>query len=265
MFNIIKRVTGSTTSEESTPSSTSWEPRFAPTGKIDFKAAGLPQYQSCYAIILDNLFTRAELVRFLSTAESSVNGEWDVARVNATSEISFVDTDYRRGDRIILDSEELSEEIFARIREGLREVEEIEREEWSREGRRVVKKRMVRMNERLRFLRYPPGGFFRKHIDGPYITPDNSLRTYFTVQLYLPSDASGSEESFKSVEGGSTRFLVKNNGYVDVEPIPGRVLVFQHERLLHTGEEVISGTKCAVRCDILYENVEEETPAPVTE
>lgn len=30
----------------------------------------------------------------------------------------------------------------------------------------------------------------------------------------------------------------------------------QHEKLLHTGEEVISGVKCAVRCDILYERLD---------
>lgn len=67
---------------------------------------------------------------------------------------------------------------------------------------------------------------------------ENGQQTFYTVQLYLPSDSSGSDESFKPAQGGSTRFLDYEGGYADVEAIPGRVLIFQHDDLLHTGEEV---------------------------
>lgn len=51
--------------------------------------------------MLDDLFTREELSRFLATAEAS--SEWDVARVNATANLAYIDTNYRNGERIILD------------------------------------------------------------------------------------------------------------------------------------------------------------------
>ncbi|KAJ7857339.1 hypothetical protein B0H14DRAFT_2751727 [Mycena olivaceomarginata] len=80
---------------------------------------------------------------------------------------------------------------------------------------------MVRLNERLRFLRYPKGGFFRGHCDGIYV--DRCFG------------------SFVRAQGGSTRFLQLGTKYADVEAVPGRVLVFQHADLFHTGEEVIDG------------------------
>ncbi|KAM0750663.1 hypothetical protein T439DRAFT_380542 [Meredithblackwellia eburnea MCA 4105] len=246
--------------------------RNIPPGKVDFASVGLGEYTGCFAIVLDNLFSKQELSRFLRTAEQS--SEWDIAKVNAGPDLAFVDTSYRNGQRIILDDFDLSREIFERIRPHLAEVEFVEENVYVRRestapgarGRHVLvkevrKKKMVRMNERLRFLRYPEGGFFARHTDGCYITPDGKQRTYMTVQLYLPSSSDESDESFKVPLGGSTRFHSggnKRGAFCDVEPIPGRVLVFQHDKLIHTGEEVLGGIKCTMRSDILYENVEEE-------
>jgi hypothetical protein len=108
-------------------------------------------------MILDSLFTPAELTSFLAAAESS--SPWEPARVNATADQSYLMTDYRNGDRIILDDVELSAKIFERIRPHLKELEETK---WGG----GMSWKMVGMNERLRFLRYPVGGFFRPHCDG---------------------------------------------------------------------------------------------------
>lgn len=40
---------------------------------------------------------------------------------------------------------------------------------------------------------------------------------------------------------------------LDVDPKAGRVLVFQHRRLLHSGDTVAAGTKYTMRSDLLYE------------
>jgi hypothetical protein len=37
-----------------------------------------------------------------------------------------------------------------------------------------------------------------------------------------------------------------------VDPKVGRVLIFQHAYLLHSGEKVTSGTKITMRTDIMY-------------
>jgi len=39
---------------------------------------------------------------------------------------------------------------------------------------------------------------------------------------------------------------------IDVVPKVGRVLLFQHRNLLHSGDDVISGTKLTLRTDVMY-------------
>ncbi|KAF8189792.1 hypothetical protein K438DRAFT_1832104 [Mycena galopus ATCC 62051] len=247
-------------STKSDSSEAQLEPHYVSSGHIDFKKAGLDEYMGCYAVVLDSLFSETELSGFLAEAEAS--GPWEVAQVNA-GEYAYTDTSYRNGERIIFDSFELSEKIFEKLRPHLESIEEIEQPTYiNGVGKAVQKWRMVRLNERLRFLRYPKGGFFRGHCDGTYIERETQQRTFYTLQFYLPSDASGSKESFVPAQGGSTRFLRRGSPkhHADVEAIPGRVLVFQHADLYHTGEEVTGGVKCTVRSDILYERVGEPVP-----
>ncbi|KAJ7207264.1 hypothetical protein GGX14DRAFT_636851 [Mycena pura] len=238
--------------------STDRGPRPVPAGLIDFTAAGLPEYEGCYAIVLDSLLSKPELSSILEEAERQ---PWQVAQVNAGTR-AFTNTSYRNGQRIIYDSFELSRKIFEKVRPHLSAIEEIEEPVWiPGVGDAVQKWRMVRMNERLRFLRYPKGGFFRAHVDGCYENEANGQRTFYTLQLYLPSDTSGSAESFVPATGGTTRFWGDTGReYADVEALPGRVLVFQHDTLEHTGEEVVDGVKCAMRSDILYEMVGDPIP-----
>ncbi|KAJ7151231.1 hypothetical protein C8R46DRAFT_1043384 [Mycena filopes] len=229
------------------------EPHYVPSGRIDFAAAGLPEYKACYAIVLDSLFPKPQQTTILAEAEAS--SPWDVAKVNITASHAITNTSYRRGQRIIYDSFELSEQIFKKVRPHLKEIEEIEEVVFV-DGQRMKQKwRMVRLNERLRFLRYAVGDYFRKHCDGEYVDEETGRRTFYTLQFYLPSDASGSHKSFFPAKGGTTRFIGRKGGHADVQANPGRILVFQHASLMHTGEEVTEGVKCAVRSDILYEKV----------
>ena len=85
-----------------------------------------------------------------------------------------------------------------------------------------------------------------------YETPDKKERSYFTLHLYLNDKESDSEG--KALKGGATRFHGYNmQELVDVEPKIGRVLIFQHRDLLHSGDEVVQGTKLTMRTDIMYE------------
>lgn len=139
--------------------------RPVPAGLIDFPAAGLPEYDGCFAIVLDDLFPRSTLSFILGQAQTL---PWDVAKINSGTE-AYTLPSYRNGQRIIYDSFELSTQIFEKIRPHLHAIEEIEEPTYISGGRPAVQKwRMVRMNERLRFLRYPKGGFFRMHCDGEY-------------------------------------------------------------------------------------------------
>jgi hypothetical protein len=141
-------------------------PATVPAGLVDFSAVGLPEYSKCYATVVDSLFSEAELSAILAEAETA--SPWVIAQINAGTEVYTIPS-FRHGERIIYDSHALSERVFLKFRPYLKDIEEIEEPVYVHgRGVAVQKWRMVRMNERLRFLRYPKGGFFRAHVDGEY-------------------------------------------------------------------------------------------------
>ena len=47
---------------------------------------------------------------------------------------------------------------------------------------------------------------------------------------------------------------------LDVNPKVGRVLIFQHRSLLHSGDVVKAGTKLTMRTDLMYSIVKQDQP-----
>jgi len=73
-----------------------------------------------------------------------------------------------------------------------------------------------------------------------------------TLHLYLSETASPAPGE-KPLKGGATAFHSYNmRKQFNVEPKIGRVLVFQHRFLLHSGDDVLEGTKLTMRTDIMY-------------
>jgi hypothetical protein len=62
------------------------------------------------------------------------------------------------------------------------------------------------------------------------------------------------DESGKELlKGGATTFHSYDmKRRMDVVPKAGRVLLFQHRFLLHSGDDVVKGTKLTMRTDIMY-------------
>lgn len=94
------------------------------------------------------------------------------------------------------------------------------------------------------------------HCDGSYVTPSGDEISYYTLHLYLnePAPAAPGEKT----GGGATRFHSlswDDKRYLDVQPKVGRVLIFQHRNLLHSGDDVIRGTKYTLRTDLMYMKV----------
>ncbi|KAK3392084.1 hypothetical protein B0T20DRAFT_362531 [Sordaria brevicollis] len=142
----------------------------------------------------------------------------------------------------------------------------VAREKMKRDGR-TGKWEFVNVNQRLRFLRYSPGQFFRPHCDSPYraldpINPDRLNETLFTIHLYLNDCKSEAPPELKEqteLEGGATAMLSGDEKRkYDVECKVGRVLIFQHRRVLHAGADVLRGVKYSVRTDVMYREVLEE-------
>ncbi len=89
------------------------------------------------------------------------------------------------------------------------------------------------------------------HCDGSYVTPDRSEISFFTMHLYLNDSKAESPES--DLTGGATTFHSWNmeTSFV-VNPKTGRVLIFQHLGLLHSGDDVLTGTKLTMRTDFMF-------------
>ncbi|TGJ81492.1 hypothetical protein E0Z10_g7278 [Xylaria hypoxylon] len=231
---------------------------------IDFKTSALPEYEGCYAVVLDNVLSPSECTQLLQLAESSVMDEdkndgspWRPALVNVGDGLEVEVPHYRKSDRIIWDNQEIVDRLWTRMAA----VPEIQEKLSTLPGISVdtvvqsVKHEFYRVNKRLRFLKYTAGQFFKPHCDGAYgeRAPEGYMvQTYMTVHLYL-NDSRQVVGPSADLVGGATSFLSRDNSRkLDVDPKAGRVLIFQHSRLRHCGDDVKAGTKYTVRTDIMY-------------
>ena len=123
-------------------------------------------------------------------------------------------------------------------------------------GKRKETFQMTRLNERMRFLRYVEGNYFRPHQDGSYVTPNRAERSLYTLHLYLnEADPNAPEGELK---GGATTFhSYDETRQYDVVPKVGRILIFQHRNLYHSGADVTGGVKLTMRTDLMYKTVKE--------
>ncbi|KAK7485701.1 hypothetical protein BaRGS_00023002 [Batillaria attramentaria] len=109
------------------------------------------------------------------------------------------------------------------------------------------------LNERLRFLRYDAGQFFKPHMDAQYVA-ESGKQSYITLLIYLNEGFEGGHTIFlpqhetKSKEG---RHIVHHLPAPQVVPVTGSALIFQHD-LLNEESVVTSGRKYAVRTDVMY-------------
>ncbi|GAP83015.1 putative oxidoreductase domain-containing protein [Rosellinia necatrix] len=231
---------------------------------IDFKSSVLPEYEGCYAVVLDHVLSPTECAQLIKLAEDSVVEEdreegspWRPALVNVGGGYEVEIPHYRKSDRIIWDNQDIVDRLWARmghlpeIKDKLMTLPGVAADTSAQDH----KYEFYRVNKRLRFLKYTPGQFFKPHCDGPYgePTPDGQMvQTYMTVHLYL-NDSQQVVGPDADLLGGATSFLSRDDTRkLDVDPKAGRVLIFQHARLRHSGDDVKAGTKYTVRTDIMY-------------
>jgi len=184
-----------------------------------------------FAIILDNVFTKEECDSLIKLSEETPEN-YEIAKISYDDE-QIIDTSYRNNQRWLNFDKKLAETFFEKIKSYI----PIEFE-----GNPVSC-----LNERLSFLKYSAGEYFRAHEDGYYIRPDNSEMSYITVQIYL--------NDVKEEYGGATAFIkdTYNRIYQDYSVIPkvGRVLLFEHN-IEHEGSILKNGLKYCIRTDVMY-------------
>ncbi|KFZ24999.1 hypothetical protein V502_00525 [Pseudogymnoascus sp. VKM F-4520 (FW-2644)] len=266
------------------------DPSSITVSKIDFANTELPEYKGHYAVVLDNVLSPQECEELIHLVEQSAgahgddetveNNGWKPAMVNAGFNKEFLALDYRNSDRIIWDSEVIVQRLWGRIveAEGMKEhLSVLEGENYlSVMGERAVLRgdRWVVSrkgpNERMRFLKYGAGQFFRPHCDGMYESPDGKQRSFYTLHLYLNDSAQalGIKEpkpefqrkkdkaglADEMLRGGATTFhSYDERRRLDVDPKAGRVLIFQQKKMFHSGDDVTAGIKYTMRSDLMYE------------
>jgi hypothetical protein len=172
--------------------------------------------------------------------------------------------DTRKCGRIIWDDRDMVAKLWARIADSVPDIHQLQN--WADvtgigPAKRQEIWKVTRLNERMRFLKYVGGEYFKgmytdshqsahadqvAHNDGCYQTPDGTERSYFTLHLYL-------NDAADQLKGGATTFYdYRMEQKIDVVPKSGRVLIFQHRNLLHSGDDVVSGVKYTMRTDVMY-------------
>lgn len=132
---------------------------------INFKKTDLPGYDGLWAIILDGVMSADECKALVAAAESTTGGEWERAMVNIGNGKQRRIDDVRSCGRIIWDSPEIVAKIWTRIESAVPELKRLEN--WPKvtgigPAKRNEVWKMTRLNERMRFLKYVGGEYFRR-------------------------------------------------------------------------------------------------------
>ena len=227
---------------------------------IDFGQTPLREYADMYAVIIDNALTKTECEQLVRAAEARTDGKWEQAMINIGNYQQALMTEHRDCGRIIWDDHDIVEKIWERVKNWVPEIHVVnERPRITGMGplKRKETLQMTRLNERMRFLKYLEGNYFRPHQDGSYVTPNGAERSLYTLHLYLnEADPDAPEGELK---GGATTFhSYDEKRQYDVVPKVGRILIFQHRHLYHSGADVTGGVKLTLRTDLMYKTAKKE-------
>jgi predicted 2-oxoglutarate/Fe(II)-dependent dioxygenase YbiX len=129
--------------------------------------------------------------------------------------------DIRNNTRAMVDAPKRAQQIWSRIAADVSSI--------------FQDRRVVGLNERLRFYRYDPGQKFAPHTDGCF-RRENGEESLLTLMIYLSGGARGGETRFEDAS---------------ITPEAGLALLFDHY-LLHEGAPVIEGRKYVLRSDVMY-------------
>ncbi|KAJ5734251.1 Prolyl 4-hydroxylase alpha subunit [Penicillium malachiteum] len=207
-------------------------PQNASAQQIDFTKTKPPimSYKDKFAAVIENFMSESECTELLRLAEESSTPSnphspiWERAMINAGGGRQVMSVDTRKSGRIILDSPELAERITDRLMPFLRDfnidtVHNMPTVTGLGPARRGETYQLPRINERLRFLRYEGGDYFRPHWDASYATPDGKERSLFTIHLYLNGDGEQDmEELLPEIERADKKnaFFVRDDGEVNL-------------------------------------------------
>ena len=190
------------------------------------------------ALVVDGTCTDSECRHYISIAESC---GFDPATLEPHAATARVDAKVRRSGRCVVENMDVALLLWQRLA-PLVPLEH------------VAGWRPVGVHERLRFLKYSEGDFFKPHYDRPMVRDADASagfpraqKSFLSCILYLNTPEAG----------GETRFLHPRDETdpVVVHPRAGAALLFDQDTLRHEGCELVRGIKYALRTDVMYEEV----------
>ncbi|CAG8066030.1 unnamed protein product [Penicillium olsonii] len=206
--------------------------------KLDFEQTTppIPAFKNHFAAVVEDLLTESECKELLRLGEDSTRTElpdstlsppkWERATINAGNNRQIMSVDSRKSGRVIFDSAEVAARLFDRILPFLRECDiEVIKNRPLVTGLGPAKRgeelRVSRLNERLRFLRYEGGDYFRPHWDGCYVTPDGNEKSLFTIHLYLNGEGEQDMDELRPhIERAEKQnWLFQKNGEIDLSEV----------------------------------------------
>ena len=132
---------------------------------IDFKKSGiLTGYDNLWAVVLDGVLSEEECDTLIAAAESTTNGRWERALVNIGGGMQAMYEDTRKCGRIIWDDRDVVAKLWTRIEGAVPEIHELKN--WpdvtgNGPAKRMETWKLTRLNERMRFLKYVGGEYFK--------------------------------------------------------------------------------------------------------
>lgn len=138
---------------------------------IDFKKGGiLTAYDNLWAVVLDGVLSEEECDTLINGAESTTDGKWERALINIGGGMQAMYEDTRKCGRIIWDDRDIMAKLWARIEGAVPEIQRLNN--WpdvtgNGPAKRKETWKLTRLNERMRFLKYVGGEYFK----GMYLQP----------------------------------------------------------------------------------------------
>jgi hypothetical protein len=166
---------------------------------INWEKGGMPEYARLWAVVLDGVMTKEECDLLVAAAEATTNATWERAMVNVGGGRQALYSDLRNCGRIIWDDHDIVAKLWTRIESSVPEIHHLQN--WPAvTGNGPTKRdevwKVTRLNERMRFLKYTGGEYFKGQLIQSeqlktLLTPKSTLRWYIrntrpqgTVVLY---------------------------------------------------------------------------------
>jgi hypothetical protein len=215
--------------------------KFIPLSDHDHKqivkvpVEGVPE-----AFVLLNFFTAAECQALISIGESM---EFQPAKVSTSGGSMHTMTNVRNNERVVW---QCNEEWLEILRQRYLPFLPTNENQYFPKG---YDSESCGLNNRLRIFKYTKGQRFVPHFDAGFNKSD-SVRSWMTFIAYLQAPAPGC---------GHTVFFHSGTDQpiTSVEPQAGSALFFYHQEHplspLHSGQLVTSGTKYALRSDVMFQ------------